>query len=139
MEKRDFAKEFLGVGWKFPVQVDPATGRIQTSGYEEDIQEAIRIILMTRKGERMMLPEFGCGVQDHIFDSMDVTAMASMEEEILDALVRWEPRIADPRVEVEMDPQGEGRLNVRISYVVRTTNNPYNLVFPYYLNEGFGE
>ncbi len=139
MAGQDFAKEFLGVGWKFPVQVDEATGRIKTSSYEEDIEEAVRIILMTRKGERMMQPDFGCGVQDYLFDSMDATSMSSMEGEIQDALVRWEPRIREIQVKVQMDPYAEARLNIRISYIVRSTNNPYNLVFPYYLNEGFGE
>lgn len=60
MEQNDFAKDFLGTGWKFPVEVDEITGRIKMSSYEEDIQEAIGIILKTRKGERMMRPDFGC-------------------------------------------------------------------------------
>lgn len=139
MAKQDFAKEFLGVGWKFPVEVDNTTGRIKTSGYEEDIEEAIRIILRTRKGERMMMPDFGCGIQDYIFETMDVSSLSRMENEILHSLIRWEPRIADPEVHVTVDERQEGRLNICIHYVVRATNNPYNLVYPYYMNEGFGD
>lgn len=138
MERSGQARDFLGVGWKFPVEVDQTTGRIKTSSYEEDIQEAIRIILMTRKGERMMLPEFGCGVWEYVFETMDVSALARMEQEIRHALILWEPRIVDPEVHVDTDRQQQGVLDIHIQYVVRATNNPYNLVYPYYINEGFG-
>ena len=139
MERQDFAKEFLGTGWKFPVQVDRTTGRIQTSSYEEDIKEAIGIIMMTRKGERMMMPEFGCGIQDYVFETIDASSLAGMEREILYALIRWEPRIIEPEVHIVQDEKDGNRLNIHVSYVVRSTNNPYNLVYPYYMNEGFGE
>ena len=139
MEKQEHARSFLGVGWKFPVEVDQTTGRIKTSGYEEDIQEAIRIILMTRKGERMMLPEFGCGAWDYVFETMDASALNRMETEIRQALIRWEPRIMETEVHIDTGRQAEGVLNIHIQYVVRATNNPYNLVYPYYINEGFGD
>lgn len=138
MDNQDFAKEFLGVGWKFPVSVDETTGRIKTVSYEDDIKEAIKIIMLTRKGERMMMPEFGCGIQDYVFEVMDMAQIARMEQEILRAIIMWEPRIIDPAVHVTVDKNHEGRLNINISYVVRSTNNPYNLVYPYYMNEGFG-
>lgn len=139
MGKQDFAKNFLGTGWKFPVMVDETTGRIQTSSYEEDIKESIKIIMMTRKGERMMMPEFGCGIQEYVFETMDASTLARMEQEILEAIIRWEPRVIEPSVQVRVDEHQESRLNVMIQYTVRTTNNPYNLVYPYYLNEGFGD
>lgn len=138
MGNYEYAKNFLGVGWKFPVEVDRTTGRIKTSGYEEDIKEAIRIILMTRKGERMMLPEFGCGAWEYVFETMDASALKRMEREIYQALIRWEPRITDTEVHVSAERQLEGILDIHIQYVVRATNNPYNLVYPYYINEGFG-
>lgn len=139
MDNHNFAKEFLGVGWKFPVEVDETTGRIRTSSYEEDIKEAIKIIMMTRKGERMMMPDFGCEIHNYVFETMDVSVLVRMEEEILRALIMWEPRIIEPEVHITMDPEQEGKLNVQVKYVVRTTNNPYNMVYPYYLNEGFKE
>lgn len=139
MDRDGFGKEFLGVGWKFPVQVDRTTGRIKTSAYEEDIREAIRIIIMTRKGERMMEPGFGCGVWDYVFDTMNLSSLSRMEQEIREALIRWEPRISEIKVQVVPDSHQEGKLNIHISYVVRATNNPYNLVYPYYMNEGFGD
>lgn len=130
---------FLGRGFKFPIQVDPATGRMMTSAYEEDISEAIYIILMTRKGERVRNPEFGCGIHNFAFSTTDFTTLKEMERSVEEALVLWEPRIRDVDVTVSLDELEAGKLNIGISYVVRTTNNPFNLVFPFFLNEGFGD
>lgn len=108
-----------------------------TVSYEEDIQEAIRIILMTRKGERLRNPDFGCGIHKYAFASMDFTTVSAMKREIEIALVRWEPRIEDIEVSIDTN-QEEGMVLIEIGYVVRSTNNPFNLVFPYYISEGFG-
>lgn len=131
--EENFAKSFLGTGWKFPIQVDEATGRIMTSRYEEDIQEAIRIIVMTGKGERVMRPDFGCGLREYLFQGLDYETVTQMRGEIEEALTGWEPRITD--VEVDVIPD-DGKMLIHVSYVVRSTNNPFNLVFPYYLTEG---
>ena len=139
MAHRTGAGAFLGRGFRFPVQVDPSTGRMMTSEYEEDISEAIYIILMTRKGERVRNPEFGCGIHEFAFGTTDFTALKEMERKVEEALALWEPRIRDVDVTVSLDQQAEGKLTIEISYVVRMTNNPYNLVFPFYLNEGFGD
>lgn len=136
MEYRDTARDFLGVGWKFPVDVDPATGRMREASSEEDIQEAVRIILLTGKGERMMRPEFGCDVRRFLFGHIDYTTRTQMEREVRDSLIRWEPRITDIQVRVEGGPDDSGSLLIHVAYVVRATNNPYNLVYPYYINEG---
>lgn len=139
MADRSDASSFLGRGFKFPVQVDPVTGRMMTSAYEEDIQEAIYIILMTRKGERVRNPEFGCGIHDYMFGTMDFTSLKEIERSVEEALILWEPRIRDIDVEVMLEEEDFGKLLVKIGYVVRTTNNPFNLVFPFYINEGFGD
>ncbi len=136
MERED-PKSFLGVGFKFPIQVDENTGRMKTSSYEEDIMEAIRIILSTRRGERIRNPEFGCGIYDYAFDTMDYTTLSRMQREVERALVLWEPRIEDTKVRLETEPE-EGLIRIHISYVVRTTNNPFNMVYPFYVNEGIG-
>lgn len=136
MEDGNWARDFLGKGWKFPVGVDPATGRVLSASSEEDIQEAVRMILLTGKGERMMRPEFGCNLRGFAFDHMDYTTQTQMEREAQEALIRWEPRITDVQVRMEQDPGEDGRLLIHVSYVVRATNNPYNLVYPYYINEG---
>ncbi len=136
MLENELAKEFLGIGWKFPPQVNPITGRMQVSGYEENVAESIRIILMTKKGERMMNPEFGCGLSKYMFGETDYTTLVQMEQEVEDALIRWEPRITDLKVSIRIDDQNPSKLNIHIHYLVRSTNNPYNMVYPFYLNEG---
>lgn len=129
-------KSFLGVGWKFPIQIDEVTGRIKTSSYEEDIAEAIKIILGTSKGERIMDKNFGCNIKDLIFENFNYNTALKIERCVLDALQEWEPRIINVKVKVSQDTVENSKININISYVVRSTNNPYNLVYPYYINEG---
>lgn len=138
MAGQDKNREFLGTGFSFPIQVDKATGRMQTVSLEEDIQQAIRIILTTRKGERVMRPDFGCDIYDYAFASTDYTTLVQMEQAVREALVIWEPRIIDVEVQIDSTQEREGVLLIEISYVVRNTNNPFNLVYPYYINEGMG-
>lgn len=127
-------KDFLGRGWTFPAGVD-ATGRIALSEYEEDIREALRIILLTSKGERMMRPDFGAGLHDFVFESMSATNIGRVQAAVTDALIKWEPRVEVIGVKVEPE-QGElGKLLIDIEYLVRATNNRFNLVFPFYLKE----
>ncbi len=130
-------KAFLGTGLKFPIQVDKATGRMKMVSYEEDIQEAVKIILMTKKGERVRNPEFGCDIQKYVFDSINVMTLSQMQRCVVEALENWEPRITDIDVNIQQAADDGGRLDINIDYVVRSTNDPYSLVFPYYINEGF--
>ena len=92
IEKEEFARGFLGTGWKFPVEVDQTTGRIKTVSYEEDIKESVSIILKTRKGERMMMPEFGCDAWKYTFENLNASALFRMEQEIKQSVIRWERR-----------------------------------------------
>lgn len=126
---------FLGKGFAFPVSVDPVSGRMRMAEGEESIQQAVYLILMTRKGERVMRPEFGCGIHDFAFESMDFGTVSRMEESVREALILWEPRIRDIEVNITSGEK-EGMMEIHIRYVVRSTNNPYNLVYPFYLNEG---
>lgn len=136
MVDEKYGKAFLGTGLGFPVMVDPATGRFRSSSYEEDIKEAIYIILMTKKGERLMRPGFGCGIHDFAFATLDYTTVSQMEKAVKESLIQWEPRIRDISVEVSQNTVESGKAVISISYVVRSTNNPYNLVFPFFINEG---
>lgn len=127
-------KDFLGRGWKFPIVVD-STGSIALSEYEQDIREALRIILLTAKGERVMRPEFGAGLYDFVFESMSATTIGRLQAAITDALGKWEPRAQVIGVRVEPDQGDNGKLLIDIEYRVRATNNRFNLVFPFYLKE----
>lgn len=128
--------EFLGRGWKFPVQVDPTTGRIMMSEYEDDIAEAIRIIIWTHKGERVMRSDFGCGVHDFNFESTDDTTLKLLETSVLEAIRIWEPRVDEVEVRAVRNEEDPSRLNIHVQYVVRSTNNLFNRVYPFYIHEG---
>lgn len=129
-------KEFLGRGWKFPVGIDSATGRIKTSSYEEDIKESIRIILLTARGERVMHPDFGCGIHDYIYESINTINLGLIELSVKQALNAWEKRIESVEVKALTDSLTGGKLNISIDYKVSLTNNRDNMVFPFYLQEG---
>jgi phage baseplate assembly protein W len=129
------AREFLGKGWKFPAGVD-SQGEIEMSEYEQDIKEAIWIILSTSKGERVMRPDFGCGIHDFIFAAINTANIALIESSVREALTVWEPRIELKAVSVSTENVDEGQLLISIDYEVRATNNEFNLVYPFYLTEG---
>ena len=129
------AKEFLGVGWKYPVGTD-LDGKIALSQYEEDIREAILIILGTAKGERVMRPDFGCGIHALVFAPINTATITLVENSVREALIVYEPRIELIRVEASAERADLGQLLVNIDYRVRVTNNRFNLVYPFYLKEG---
>jgi uncharacterized protein len=130
------SKDFLGRGWKFPIEVDEATGRIKGAQYEDDIAEAIRIIIWTSKGERLMRPDFGCGIDRYLFEGNDDTTLRLVEAEVEEAIRTWEPRVHEIEVRVERDSVHEEKLLIHVQYEVRTTNNLFNQVYPFYLYEG---
>lgn len=138
MTEQEKVRGFLGIGFHFPIQVEETTGRMKTVSLEDDIRQAILIILMTRKGERVMRPDFGCNIHEYVFGTTDYTTLVQMENAVRDALIRWEPRIKDIEVHVNNEQEQEGTLLIEISYLVRSTNNPFNLVYPFYLSEGMG-
>jgi phage baseplate assembly protein W len=132
----DEQKDFLGRGWAMPVSVDPQSGLIATAEYEEDIRQAIRIILETAPGERVMRPGFGCGIHDLVFETVDSTALQRIRSEVEEALRRYEARIDVLDVAADEDASAEGKLLVELEYRVRRTNQVGNLVFPFYYREG---
>lgn len=135
----DRSKEFLGRGFAFPPRIDSATGQFVMAESEEDIRQSIYIILMTRMKERAMLPDFGCNLHEYIFEVPDSDFEVQIGSEIREALMRYEPRIINVEVEVDSQRISNGVIYLNIQYTVRATNNPNNLVFPYYLMEGVGE
>jgi uncharacterized protein len=124
--------EIIGSGLAFPLQVD-RRGGIALARDETDIEQAIELILGTAPGERPMRPEFGCGVHDFVFDSIDATTVGKMELAIRAALDRWEPRVFVETVEFNLDEVADGRLIIDIGYRVRVTNTMRNLVYPFYV------
>lgn len=124
--------DFLGKGWNFPVA--GRAGRILMADSEDSISQAIWIILATAPGERMMRPDFGCGIHDLVFEVNDITTRTRVAQEVRHALTLWEPRIDLLDVTVETKGRGE-LLLINIQYRVRSTNNLFNMVFPFYLEQ----
>lgn len=127
---------FLGTGWKFPVKVDQATGRIAMSTGEDDIRESIWIILSTARGERVMRPDFGCGIHDLVFDTMNTATVGLFESHVREALVNHESRIEVTELDISIDDADVGRLLINLTYRVRETNHEFNMVYPFFLAEG---
>jgi uncharacterized protein len=126
------AHEFVGAGWAFPVRTD-ATGRIALVAGVREIEESIRLILATAPGERPMRPEFGCAVHDYVFAPADASTAGDIAYAVRVSLDRWEPRIELKDVTVRFDAVDNGTLYVDVEYAVLGTNDPRNLVFPFYL------
>jgi phage baseplate assembly protein W len=129
--------DFIGAGWSFPLQVD-ARGGIALARREQDIEQAIHMILATPIGERRMRPRFGCGVHDLIFATNDPATHGLIRYHVAQALVLWEPRIEvrEEGIRVHTDPDEPARVVVEIDYVLRATNERRNLVYPFYLIPG---
>ncbi len=129
-------KEFMGRGVKFPLQIDPRTGKIAMVSEEEDISESIGIILNTVQGERVMRPEFGSNVLDYIFSESSDTMRQGLAFDLREQLGYQEPRIDEVVITCEDTDKMDGALIVNVSYRVRSTNNRYNRVYPFYNTEG---
>jgi phage baseplate assembly protein W len=130
---KNSTKAFLGVGWSFPVK--PVGGRLQYAAYENDVEQAIQIILLTERSERPMLPEFGGGLRSFVFEPNAPLTCRAIERVVQAALTDWEPRIDVARVEVTPDEVQPNLLLINVDYVVRATNSFYNRVYPFYLLE----
>src|SRR5215207_250700 len=124
--------EILGSGLAFPLQVD-ARGALALAAGEDDVEQAIALILGTAPGEREMRPEFGCAVHDLVFDTIDAAMIGRLEFAIREALDRWEPRINVERLDFDLSAVDDGQLLITIAYTVRATNHQRNLVYPFYV------
>lgn len=129
-------KQFLGRGWVWPVRLDPATALVATAEADDDVQQSILIILGTSPGERVMRPEFGCGIADMVFEVIDNATVNRIAALVRDALVRFEARIEVLDVTVDPWRAAEGRLDISIHWRMRATNQVGNLVYPFYFREG---
>lgn len=128
-------REFLGVGWAFPVTLDDQgafKGTFKYAAYEESVRQSIWTILGTAKGERVMRPEFGCGIYDLVFEINDAATAGKVVQAVRESLLAFEPRIDVRDVQVRPEQEGEVML-ISIDYQVRATHNAFNLVYPFYL------
>jgi Bacteriophage baseplate protein W len=130
------ARSFLGKGWRFPIEVDRG-GSIARAEYEDSVRQSIWVILGTAKGERVMRPDFGCGIYDLVFEVNSPTTAARVSHAVRDALLFFEPRIDVIDVDVRPGEDGTTML-ISIDYEVRATDNVFNLVYPFYLERSSG-
>ena len=126
--------EFLGTGWNFPIGLD-SNKQIGLAHEEESVRQSIWMILGTSPGERVMRPEFGCGIHDLVFGVNNATTATAISEAVTEALALWEPRIDVLDVYAAADETEPNRLLIEINYQVRATNSRFNLVYPFYLDQ----
>lgn len=126
--------KFLGSGWRFPVR--PERGQLRLTTSDEAVRTAIYLILGTAPGERVMRPDFGCGIHDLVFQPNTAALRGAVAVRVRDALVRWEPRIDVIGVRAEPHPDAAHQLVIRIDYRERGNNTLFNMVYPFFLSEG---
>lgn len=127
---------FLGTGWSFPPSFDKATGTLVLTSDEEDIQCSLQILLSTRKGERVMVPDYGCNLEEMLFEPMTTTFKSYIRDMIRTAILFYEARIELHAVKIDDSREAEGVILIIVDYTVRTTNSRFNFVYPYYKQEG---
>src|SRR5215470_1918530 len=127
--------DIIGQGWKFPIKVN-AKGGLDWSEGADRIRDSIWLILSTSLGERVMRPEFGAGLKDYVFESNSDVVRAELASAIRKALVTWEPRIELVALSVNPSPDQDSQVLIALDYQIRDTNELYNMVYPFYLQEG---
>ena len=129
-------KAFLGRGWSFPIATNALRTDVELVKHDEDIRQAVLIILQTGRGERVMRPDFGAGLDDFLFEPINTTTLALIRHRIDESLVTWEPRIRVEKIDVRPSLGNPSRIDIEINYSIRSTNTFYNLVYPFYIQEG---
>jgi len=127
------ARDFLGTGWRFPLRPDESGSLAYSSG-EENVEQSLRILLLTRLGERVMRPAYGSEAPRLVFAAGSQQNLRLLEGSIRDAVRDFEPRVELEAVRAETVPEDDARVTVSIDYLVRRTNSRFNLVFPFYLD-----
>ncbi|CAM1358321.1 MULTISPECIES: GPW/gp25 family protein [Tenacibaculum] len=129
-------KAFLGTGWGFPPEFSKGRNEVIMTSNEEDIQKSLQILLTTQLGERVMLPEYGCNLEELLFEKLNRTLITYVTDLIRTAILYHEPRIDVLKIDISETDTLEGKLIISIDYIVRATNSRTNYVFPFYKEEG---
>lgn len=123
---------FIGRGIRFPLAID-ASGSLSLADSGESTDSAIRVVLSTAPGERVMRPGFGCRIWDLLFEPVNANTVGLMAEAVRQALAQWEPRIEVESVDVLPDEVEQALVRIHITYRMRATNDRRNLVYPFYV------
>jgi hypothetical protein len=127
---------FLGRGWSFPPTFDRNVPGVEMLEEEKDIASSLEILLGTLQGERVMLPRYGCNLDELLFENLDTRMKTLMADKVESAILYHEPRVELEKVFLDDSAKLEGVVLISINYRVKTTNSRFNLVFPYYMQEG---
>ncbi|WP_378176264.1 GPW/gp25 family protein [Aquimarina sp. SS2-1] len=133
----DTNTSFLGTGWGFPPKFSKkGKGRVEMLSDEADIKSSLEILLSTRLGERIMVPNYGCNLDELLFKPLNLTLKTFVKELIKNAILYYEPRIDLDKIDIDQTNELDGELFIILDYRVRATNSRSNLVFPFYKEEG---
>jgi uncharacterized protein len=127
---------FLGTGWSFPPEFVLETGEVLMTSDEEDIHASLKILLGTTFGERFLNPKYGLDMHEMLFEPMSTTMTTFVKDRVKTAILIYESRINLLSLELDTSAQNEGRVAVIVEYEVRATNSRFNLVYPFYTNDG---
>jgi len=130
------SKSFLGTGWAFPPTFSKTTSAVNMLSDEADIQSSLEILLSTRQGERVLRYDYGCNLDELIFEPLTTTFKTYIKDLISTAILYYEPRIQVNKIELDDTGELEGKILISVDYTVRSTNSRYNFVYPYYIKEG---
>ncbi len=128
-------KSFLGTGWGFPPTFNNTSSQVEMISNEEDIKSSLEILLTTRQGERVMRPDYGCNLDELVFEPLTTTFKTYIKDLIATAILYYEPRIDVNSIDLDDTGELEGRILIVIDYTVSATNSRFNFVFPFYKNE----
>ena len=127
--------DFLGIGWSYPPRFDRDAGSVAMVADEQDIEESLRVLFGTQRGERLFHPKYGLDVNDLLFEAMSTTMRTLLEDRVKIGILIYEPRIEPLAVTVHSQEPASGELHIELDYRVRATNSRYNLVFPFYRSD----
>lgn len=126
---------FLGTGWAFPPEFRNGTGDVKMISDEEDIENSLNVLLSTRLGERIMVPGYGCNLEDLMFQPLNLTVKTYVADLIKTAILYFEPRIDVQKITINSTQEMEGEVLINIEYIIRSTNSRKNMVYPFYKTE----
>lgn len=127
---------FLGTGWGFPPQFDKAARQVGMLSDEDDIRSSLEILLSTRQGERILRSDYGCNLDELLFEPLTTSFKTYIQDLIATAILIYEPRIDVDKIELDDTGELEGKILISVDYTVRATNSRFNFVYPFYKNEG---
>lgn len=131
-------ESFIGTGWAFPPTFNIESGNVEMVRNEEDIRQSLNILLSTSLGERVMQPQYGCNLNDYMFESLSSTLIGYIKDRVKNAILFYEPRIVAEKIEVNEDEELaliEGHFTIIVEYSIPGTNSRFNYVYDYYQNE----